>query len=56
MGKYITIQLPAEFVETVIDPVVAIPELGYSSRAELIKSAVREYVKQIAPDLNQKTD
>lgn len=41
MGKYITIQLPEEFVEGFIDPILNMAKLGYSSRAEVVKDGVK---------------
>ena len=38
--RWKTIQLPEELLQRV-DEVVAAPELGYTSRAEFIKEAVR---------------
>ena len=39
--RYITIQLPESFVREWIDALVKVPDLGYSSRAEVVKDAVR---------------
>ncbi len=40
-NKYITIQIPENFVKELIDVLVVRPELGYSSRSEVVKDAVR---------------
>jgi metal-responsive CopG/Arc/MetJ family transcriptional regulator len=42
---YTTVALPTELVE-IIDQVIAIKEYGFASRAELVKSAVREYLRK----------
>jgi len=42
---YDSISLPKSFVKK-IDELVAKPELGYSSRAEFIKEAVRKQFKE----------
>ena len=44
--RWKTIQLPEELLERV-DVVVAAPELGYTSRAEFIKEAVRLRVESM---------
>ena len=41
MGKYITIQLPEEFVKEMIEPILSNLKLGFSSRAEVVKEGVR---------------
>jgi len=40
MGKYKTIRLPSEFTKK-IDEMVEKRELGYSSRADVVKDGVR---------------
>ena len=40
---YTTIKLPKEFME-MIDTLVDDSKLGFTSRAEVVKTAVREYV------------
>lgn len=41
MANYKTIQLPTEFVEKWIDPVVEDKSAGFQSRAEFVKEACR---------------
>jgi len=41
MGKYITIQLPEDFVLELIEPLLKNTKLGFSSRAEVVKEGVR---------------
>lgn len=41
MGKYITIQLPEEFVKEMIEPMLSNLKFGFSSRAEVVKEGVR---------------
>jgi metal-responsive CopG/Arc/MetJ family transcriptional regulator len=41
--SYTTIKLPTEFVLNVIDPLVESEGLGFTSRTEVIKTALREY-------------
>lgn len=41
MGKYITIQLPEEFVKEMIEPLLSDLKYGFSSRAEIVKEGVR---------------
>jgi metal-responsive CopG/Arc/MetJ family transcriptional regulator len=39
---YTTIKLPSEFIE-MVDDILNIKKLGFSSRTEVVKTAVREY-------------
>ena len=41
MGKYITVQLPEEFVKEMIEPLLTDLKFGFSSRAEVVKEGVR---------------
>ena len=41
MGKYITIQLPEDFVFELIEPLLKNTKLGFSSRAEVVKEGIR---------------
>jgi len=43
--NYTTLKLPRTFVETHVDPFVDEKSAGFSSRAEVVKTAIREYVK-----------
>jgi len=52
--RWKTIQLPEELLERV-DVVVAAPELGYTSRAEFIKEAVRLRVESMENLLQERT-
>jgi len=52
--RWKTIQLPEELLRRV-DVVVAAPELGYTSRAELIKEAVRLRVEAMEKILRERT-
>jgi metal-responsive CopG/Arc/MetJ family transcriptional regulator len=52
--RWKTIQLPEELLQRV-DVVVAAPELGYTSRAELIKEAVRLRVEAMEKILRERT-
>lgn len=45
MVDYITVQLPSDFVIEMIDPMVKKKKLGYSSRAEVVKEAVRNFIE-----------
>jgi len=49
-----TIQLPEELLQRV-DGLVAVPGLGYTSRAEFIKEAVRLRVEAMENLLREKT-
>ena len=44
--NYTTIKLPKEFAE-LIDELVSDKKLGYSSRTEVVKQAVREYYEKM---------
>jgi metal-responsive CopG/Arc/MetJ family transcriptional regulator len=52
--RWKTIQLPEELLQRV-DVVVAAPELGYTSRAEFIKEAVRLRVEAMEKILRERT-
>ena len=41
MGKYVTIQLPADLVSELIEPLMEKTKLGFSSRAEVVKASIR---------------
>jgi metal-responsive CopG/Arc/MetJ family transcriptional regulator len=43
---YVTIKLPKEMVEKYIDPLVDDLSLGFSSRPEVIKAALRAFGKE----------
>lgn len=45
--SYKTIQLPTEFVEQQIDPLVEKKRLGYTSRAHVVIDAVKQLVEKI---------
>jgi metal-responsive CopG/Arc/MetJ family transcriptional regulator len=49
MGNYITIKLPKDLVEQ-IDDFLQQQNLGYASRAELVKDAVRSFLAKIKQD------
>jgi metal-responsive CopG/Arc/MetJ family transcriptional regulator len=49
MTAYITIKLPKNLVEQ-IDEVLEQQNLGYASRAELVKDAVRSFLARIKQD------
>lgn len=51
--RWKTIQLPEELLQRV-DEVVAAPELGYTSRAEFIKEAVRLRVEAMEKLLRER--
>jgi len=53
--RWKTIQLPEELLERV-DVVVTAPELGYTSRAEFIKEAVRLRVESMERILKERAD
>jgi metal-responsive CopG/Arc/MetJ family transcriptional regulator len=44
--SYTNIGLPEKFVKTYIDPIVEDDSQGYTSRAELVKEAVRKFVNE----------
>lgn len=46
MRKYTNIALPADLIEQ-IDNIIKKKGLGYKSRAELVKEAVRSLLKEI---------
>jgi Arc/MetJ-type ribon-helix-helix transcriptional regulator len=48
--SYTTIKLPSEFVEQVIDPLVSDAAQGFSSRADVVKAALREFAKDNTPN------
>lgn len=50
-----TIQLPGELLKRV-DELVALQDLGYSSRAELVKEAVRMRVQDLERHLIRKVE
>ena len=52
--KWKTIQLPEELLQRV-DDMVAAPELGYTSRAELVKEAVRLRVEELEKILRERS-
>lgn len=45
---YTSIKLTKDFVE-LIDAVLDIKKLGFSSRAEVVKTAIREYYEKVKP-------
>jgi metal-responsive CopG/Arc/MetJ family transcriptional regulator len=45
VAKYMSISLPKPFIER-IDEVIENTELGYKSRPDFIKDAVRRYLEQ----------
>jgi metal-responsive CopG/Arc/MetJ family transcriptional regulator len=49
MTNYITIKLPKNLVEQ-IDDFIQQQNLGYASRAELVKDAVRSFLAKIKQD------
>lgn len=49
MANYITIKLPKDLVEQ-IDDVLEQQNLGYASRAELVKDAVRSFLAKMKQD------
>jgi metal-responsive CopG/Arc/MetJ family transcriptional regulator len=51
MTSYVTIKLPKDLVEQV-DYVLERQNLGYASRAELVKDAVRSFLAKMKPDKN----
>jgi metal-responsive CopG/Arc/MetJ family transcriptional regulator len=53
--RWKTIQLPEELLQRV-DVVVAAPELGYTSRAEFIKEAVRLRVEAMERLLRERAE
>jgi metal-responsive CopG/Arc/MetJ family transcriptional regulator len=52
-SRWKTIQLPEELLRRV-DELVKRPELGYTSRAELVKDAVRRRVEELEALLRSK--
>ncbi|UYP46496.1 hypothetical protein NEF87_002781 [Candidatus Lokiarchaeum ossiferum] len=50
MGKFASISLPEPFVEEYIDKILENPKFGYSSRAEVIKEAVRKLKAALIPE------
>lgn len=52
--RWKTIQLPEELLDRV-DDLVEAPELGYTSRAELIKEAVRLRVEELERILKERS-
>ncbi|WP_371801773.1 ribbon-helix-helix domain-containing protein [Candidatus Lokiarchaeum ossiferum] len=46
-GTYVTLKLPEELVKEYIDSLLDIPKYGFSSRAEIVKNAVREYFEKL---------
>ena len=46
MGEYTTVKLPRPLVDLIDDIIQRYPRLGYTSRAELIKDAVRELAQK----------
>jgi len=47
--SYTTVKLPTEFVESNIVPILKKKELGFSSNADVIKAAVRDFADKIFP-------
>lgn len=41
--SYTTIKLPTDFVQKFVDSLLEQDGLGFSSRAEVVKTAIREY-------------
>ncbi len=41
--KYASFQIPEDFVKATIDPFIEDNTLGFSSRAEVIKAAIRDF-------------
>jgi len=41
--KYTTLKLPTDFVQKYVDPLLEQVGLGFSSRPEVVKTAIREY-------------
>ena len=54
-SRWKTIQLPGELLKRV-DELVAVSDLGYSSRAELVKEAVRRRVEDLESFLIKKNE
>ena len=44
--KYTNVNLPEGIIET-IDEIVQIKELGYTSRAEFVKDAIRKSIQEL---------
>lgn len=53
--SYTTIKIPTEFVQKYIDSLVEQNELGFSSRTEVVKTAVREYSQKAEKKYEVKT-
>jgi metal-responsive CopG/Arc/MetJ family transcriptional regulator len=47
--SYTTIKLPSDFVIEILDPLVEKKSLGFSSRTDAIKTALREYYEKKNP-------
>lgn len=43
---YMNFKLPREFVHLYVDSLIRIRSLGFSSRADVVKSAIREFWEQ----------
>lgn len=41
--KYTTLKLPTDFVQKYVDPLLEQEGSGFSSRPEVVKTAIREY-------------
>jgi len=54
-GRWKTIQLPEDLLQRV-DDLVKRPELGYTSRAEFVKDAVRRRVEELESYLRAKME
>ena len=52
-SKYTNVALPEDLIEK-IDSVVKSARLGYTSRGELVKEAVRNFLKNLADYKTQK--
>ncbi|MGQ9780847.1 MAG: ribbon-helix-helix domain-containing protein [Nitrososphaeria archaeon] len=51
--KWKTIQLPEELIK-VVDEIVNKPELGYTSRSEFVKEAVRLRIEDILKSVKER--
>jgi len=49
-----TIQLPEDLL-SVVDEIVGRPKLGYTSRSEFVKEAVRLRIEEIQRNLHERT-
>ena len=56
LEDYTTIKLPTGFVKHMIDPLVQDHQSGFTSRTEVIKAALRDFVKAKKSNGIEKTE